>query len=770
MTHWGSYTATVTGNRITAITGHRDDPDPSELLGNIASTVTHRSRVTKPSFRRGWLENGPGPADRRGSEEFVELEWDEALDLLAAEIDRVRTDHGNKAIYAGSYGWASAGRFHHAQSQLHRFLKQAGGYVAGVNSYSTGCSEVIFPHLLGNTFELYRKHTHWQQLADNTDLIVAFGGIPTKNMAVVPGGITVHNARPGIAEVVAAGTRIVAVTPIKPDLKGAESADSQVEWWPIVPATDTAMMLALAHTLIVENLVDEGFIATYTDGYDEFAHDVLGLSTGAPRTAEWAESITGFPADKIRELARNMAAGRTFITVGWSLQRSKYGEQPMWAALNLACLLGHIGLPGGGFGHGYGSMGDVGAGRGMTPLPAFPQGPNPIDDFIPVARVSDMLLNPGGEFEYNGEIRRYPDVKMVYWAGGNPFHHHQDLDRLERAFSAVDTVVVHEPYWTSSAKHADIVLPCTLSVEREDIGGSRQDSHVIAMHALLSPVGEARDDFAIFTDLADRLGFAQQFTEGLSPREWLEKMYSTWAVEVGGSQPTELPNFETFWQDGDVRVPGADSARDHVMFGQFRADPVAHRLPTPSGLIQISSPVVASFGYDDCPGHPTWLEPEEWLGSPLAQKFPLHLIADQPAGRLHSQLDMGEISMAHKVSGRERMRMHPDNAKERGITDGDVVRVFNDKGECLAGVQVTETIRRDVVQLPTGAWFDPQILDGRRICAHGNPNVLTTDQGTSRLAQGCSGAHALVQVCLLGVALPQVQAFEPPVIVSRKRD
>ena len=95
-----------------------------------------------------------------------------------------------------------------------------------------------------------------------------------------------------------------------------------------------------------------------------------------------------------------------------------------------------------------------------VPMPTLPQGRNGVADFIPVARIADMLLNPGGTYRYNGETRTYPDIRLVYWAGGNPFHHHQDLNRLRKAFARLDTLVVHELAWTATARHADIVLPC----------------------------------------------------------------------------------------------------------------------------------------------------------------------------------------------------------------------------------------------------------------------------------------------------------------------
>ena len=348
----------------------------------------------------------------------------------------------------------------------------------------------------------------------------------------------------------------------------------------------------------------------------------------------------------------------------------------------------------------------------------------------------------------------------MYWAGGNPFHHHQDLNRLRRAFARPETVIVHEPFWTGTARHADIVLPTTTSLERDDVGGGRNDGYVIAMPRAITPVGDARDDYDVFSELSKELGAWDDFTEGRSSREWVEHIYSVFRDRVA-TRDVEVPPFEDFWSDGEARLP--DSSDDHSLFDRFRADPVGSKLPTPSGRIELFSETIDAFGYDDCPGHPVWLEPEEWLGSGRASTFPLHLIANQPSSRLHGQLDAGGHSQASKVAGREPIRIHPDDAAARGIADGDVVRVFNDRGSCLAGAIVTPDVRPRVVNLSTGAWYDPvdpALPDSP--CAHGNPNVLTVDRGSSRLAQGSTGQHVLVEVERFDGAPPPVRAHHPP--------
>ncbi|HVT67954.1 MAG TPA: molybdopterin dinucleotide binding domain-containing protein, partial [Trebonia sp.] len=187
-------------------------------------------------------------------------------------------------------------------------------------------------------------------------------------------------------------------------------------------------------------------------------------------------------------------------------------------------------------------------------------------------------------------------------------------------------------------------------------------------------------------------------------------------------------------------------------------------LGTPSGRIELFSATIDGFGYDDCPGHPAWLEPEEWLGGPLAAEFPLQLVANQPATRLHSQLDMGRTSRQGKRHGREVLSMHPADAAERGLADGDIVRVFSRRGAFLAALAVTGRIRRGVVRIPTGAWFDPDW--DARMCVHGNPNAVTLDRGTSRLAQGSVGQLCLVQAEKFTGELPPVRCHVPPASVT----
>lgn len=755
MAHWGMFDVESADGDVSAVHPYAGDADPSPILGNLPGSVRHRARITGPAVRRGWLESGPGPSEVRGADEFVAVSWDELTELLARELRRIVERHGNRAIFGGSYGWASAGRFHHAQSQVHRFLNMLGGYTRSVHTYSLGATGVIMPRVVGTHWKLFARSTNWDVIAANTDLMVCFGGVPLKNTAVNGGGTSEHPTRGALDRLRDRGGEVVSISPLRDDLHG------RCDWIAPVPGTDVPIMLGLAHVLASEGLHDKDFLARYCVGYDRFESYLLGIDDGVPKTPEWASALSGVPAEQIRTLARRMAAGRTMLTVTWSLQRVRYGEQAPWMGVTLAAMLGQIGLPGGGFGHGYGSMNEPGLAPVPYPLPTLFQGSNPVQDFIPVAAIADLLLHPGEEFDFDGRRLTFPDTRLVYWAGGNPFHHHQDLARLRRALARPDTIVVHEPYWTPMARHADIVVPSTTSLERNDLACTRNDPLLVAMHAAAPRYADARDDYDTFAALAHRLGFGERFTEGRTAQQWIEHLYEQWrGFVLTDPAHVEAPAFDEFWRRGFVRMRTEDGLS---LFSDFRDDPERNPLTTPSGRIEIFSADIDGFGYDDCAGHPRWFEPDEWLGGPRAQRFPLHLIANQPRTRLHGQLDHGGTSQASKIRGREPIRLHPADAADRGLAAGEVVRVFNDRGACLAGVVLDDGVRRGVVQLSTGAWYDPlDPSDPNSMCVHGNPNVLTADVGSSRLAHGCTGQHVLVEVERFDGALPPIKAFEPP--------
>ena len=740
-TQWGVYTVEVVNGRIRNVASIAEDPAPSALGEALRDGVQHDTRIRRPAIRKRWLESSFNYRDtaHRGCDEFVDVPWDEALEIASAELSHVIEQHGNTSIFGGSYGWASAGRFNHAQSQLHRFINLVGGCTRAMNSYSTAAAQVILPHVVAPWHEVELQQPNWRDIARECQLFVAFGGLPLRNTQVAYGGITEHQSQGGIRSAIEAGVEFVNVSPLASDGDDAPP----VEWLAPRPGTDVALMLGLAYWLETHDAVDRHFLSTHCTGYEPFRTYLLGEADGQPKSPQWAAAICDVPVAQITTLAQKMSTKRTFLTAAWSLQRAQHGEQPYWMLVTLACMLGQVGLPGGGFGFGYGAEGFVGSPWRRFHWANHSKGMNPTRFAIPVARIADMLLNPGATIDYNGQKITYPDTQLIYWAGGNPFHHHQDLNRLCAAWRKPRTVIVNEPWWTPVAQWADIVFPATTQLERIDICASSHDPYAHFMEQVIPPQYDARSDHHIFQGLARHMGVEEAFTEGKSEYEWLQDMWER-SNERARKEGFELPTFAEFVDQKVFKIPDAQDSP--VWLADFRLQPQAKPLATPSGKLEIYSETIAGFDDDSLMGHAAWYEPSEWLGGQV-DGYPLHLLSPQPAKRLHSQFDHADHSQSGKVAGCEPITLHPDTAAQRGIEDGDRVRVFNQRGACLAGAVLDERMRRDVVALPTGAWFkpeDPSLSESLEL--NGNPNVLTPDLGTSSLAQGPSANTCLVQV------------------------
>ena len=760
--HWGVYEFVVNEGRLSALHPFSEDSDPSRIGHSIIDLLDDKTRISAPVVRKSWLDNGPGASThKRGSDKFVQVDWEDAEKLVATELGRVIKTKGNQAIYAGSYGWASAGRFHHAQSQVHRFLNSIGGYTRSNNTYSFAAAEVIVPHILGsNLMDLLTLQTSWQSVCKHTDLMLAFGGLPIFNSQISNGGTGAHIQKTAVLSAASAGLRIVNLSPRRSDIKN----DIEEQWIKVRPNTDVAFILGMAHTLLAEKLYDATFLDRFTVGSEQFFDYLLGRKDGTPKTATWAAGITGIAKSTIQALAREMVKKRTMISVNWSLTRQQHGEQPFWAAIALAAMLGQMGKPGGGVAFGYTVTNYLGNNVKKMPYGSLPQGKNAVSDFIPVARISDMLLSPGQKFHYNGGEYIYPDIDLIYWAGGNPFHHHQDLTRMRTAWQKPSTVIVNDWCWNALARHADIVLPCTTTLERQDIGMNPRDPYVISMDKAIEPVGEARDDFSIFSSIARRMGAENQFTEGRTAEDWQRWIWEK-SRKKAAELNVEMPDYDSFRKAGFYKSPDMDE--DRIFLSEFFCDPKNCALGTPSGKIELFSKTVDSFGYDDCPGHPTWLEPNEWLGA-QQKVFPLHLVSNQPRTKLHSQLDNGKLSQSIKISGHEPIELNPYDALARGIEDGDIVRVFNHRGACICGAFVTEDVMQGVVIISTGSWYDPEEpANIKSMCKHGNPNVLSPDIGTSKLAQGPAAHTCLVDVELYEGPPLIITAYEPPEILKK---
>ncbi|POY45499.1 trimethylamine-N-oxide reductase TorA [Avibacterium gallinarum] len=767
--HWGPLGVVVEDGKVVKSGPAIPAPLTNELQSVVADQLYSETRVKYPMVRKGYLE-GNKDTTLRGRDEWVRVSWEQAFDLVAKEMKRVRDSYGATGIYAGSYGWYSSGSLHAARTLLHRYLNVTGGFVGSKGDYSTGAAQVIMPHVLG-TIEVYEQQTSWETILESSEIVVLWSANPLTTLRIA----WTSTDQEGLAyfkKLKESGKRIICIDPVR-----SESCEFLgAEWITINTATDVPLMLGIAHTLVSEDKHDKAFLKKYTSGYDKFEEYLLGKTDGQPKDATWASKLTGVPVEVIKQLANDFVTKRTMLMGGWGMQRQRHGEQSHWMMVTLASMLGQIGLPGGGFGFSYHyANGGVPTATGgilgsITANPAVQAGEKTwLDETskmaFPVARVADALLNPGKTIQYNGTEITYPDIKLVYWAGGNPFVHHQDTNTLVKAFHKPDTFIVNEVNWTPTARMADIVLPVTTSYERNDLtmSGDYSMMNIYPMKQVVPPQFEAKSDYDIFTELAKRAGVEEQFTENKSEMDWLKGFYQT-AFDAARKNRVLMPKFEKFWEENKpITFKANEKAKKWVRYEEFRNDPLLNPLGTPSGKIEIYSDVVAKMNYDDCKGYPSWMEPAEFAGN-TTPEAPLALVTPHPYYRLHSQLAHTSLRQKYAVNDREPVLIHKDDAATRGIVDGDIVRIFNSRGQVLAGAVVTDGIIKGTVALHEGAWYDPADLgqSDKPLCKNGCPNVLTRDEGTSKLAQGNSPNTCIVQVEKFTGEAPAVTVFKQP--------
>ncbi|WP_440873580.1 trimethylamine-N-oxide reductase TorA [Vibrio diabolicus] len=775
--HWGAFRAHIYAGKVQEIKPLELDKNPTEMLKGIKGIIYSPSRVRYPMVRLDWLKKHKYSADTRGNNRFIRVTWDEALDLFYRELERIQKDYGPWALHAGQTGWNQTGSFNNCTAHMQRAVGMHGNFITKVGDYSTGAGQTIMPYVLGST-EVYAQGTSWSEILENSDNIVLWANDPVKNLQV-GWNCETHESFKYLAQLkekVAKGEiNVLSVDPVKNKTQRYLENDHLY----INPLTDVAFMLAVAHVLYNEDLYDKKFIDTYCLGFEEFIQYVQGKTKDkVEKTPEWAAAICGVKADKIREFARMLVSGRTQILMGWCIQRQEHGEQPYWAAAVVAAMVGQIGLPGGGisYGHHYSSIGVPSTGfAGPGGFPRnLDQGMKPKwdnNDFngysrtIPVARWIDCLLEPGKEINYNGGKVKLPDFKMMVISGCNPWHHHQDRNRMKKAFRKLQTVVTIEFAWTATCRFSDIVLPACTQWERNDIDvyGSYSNKGLIAMHRLVDPLFQSKPDFQIMSELTQRFGRREEYTRGMSEMEWIESLYND--CKKANEGKFEMPEFNEFWEKS---VLDFGEGKPWVRHADFRKDPELNPLGTPSGFIEITSRKIGRYGYEHCQEHPMWFEKSERShGGPGSDKYPFWLQSCHPDKRLHSQMcESEEFRATYAVQGREPVYINPADAKAKGIKDGDLVRVFNGRGQLLAGAVLTDSYPRGVIRIEEGAWYGPLNEKEGAICTYGDPNTLTQDIGSSELAQATSANTCIVDFEKFTGKVPPVTSFGGPIEVA----
>lgn len=709
-THYGPFIGTVKNGRLEKVVPQASDKRPTPMLteGVIARTYD-KTRIAGPMVRKSHLEGfrtGKTKPALRGKEPFVQVSWDVALGLTAKAILDTIEKHGNEGCFSSSYGgWSHAGIFRPNVLQG-RFFNLLGGSSMTAGDYSAGAGQIIMPLVLGD-LEVYSAQTSWEEVAKHTEVLVFIGSDPNKNNRIEY-TVADHEMFPNWEAIRKAGVKCISINPQRTTTDEVMDA----EWVPIIPNTDTALFLAMSHHLLVTNRWNRDFIQQYTVGFDRFRAYLEGKDAdGTPaKTPEWASRITGIQAARIRQLTDLFASKRTQLA-------------------------------------------------GSTPPTGLSQGRNAVKKICPASRISEMLNNPGKEFTYNGSRYTYPKVKLIYNAGNNFMSHQQNLNELIRALQKVDTVVVQDCWWTASTRWADIVLPATTTVERNDIssGGTYNINKFYAMKQVIAPQGDALDDFEIFRRLAELCGVELGFTEGLEPMDYVKAAYEN-------SSAAKLMPFEEFWEKGVVTLPTPAAANSWVRHGDFRADPVKNPLHTPSGRIEMYSATIEKMNLPDCPPMPKWLEPAEYLGN--AKKGQLHVVSPHPYMRLHSQMANAEpLRKSYAVQTREPLLINTQDARKRGIRDGDLVELYNERGALVVGARVSDRIMPGVVSIYEGAW--PQ-LDSKGRCNNGLVNFITSSRPASGLTQAATADTCLASLRKCTDADPGgSKAYQAPRIIQK---
>ena len=761
-TRWGIVRPVVKGGRVVELKPFEYDYAPSPNIQGLAEIPYCEARIRYPMVRESYLKSGPKSKEKRGEDKFVRVSWDKALELVAKELTRMYDTYGPSSVYGSNYGWKSTGSVNDPCALQYRLLNFMGGFTAKRNSYSSAAVNTILPYVVGSGNP---RCTAWDNVIDHSERIVFWGCNPLVTNDI-DWYTTLHNYAGYMRALKKKGTKTYCINPVYNDT--AEYMKS--EWVAVNPGTDTAVMAAMIYELEVTGEADHAFLDKYTAGWKEFRAYLMGDEDGVKKTPEWAAKISGIKAETIKALAHDLKAHRTMLMIGWGIQRIDYGEQFHWMLVTLAAALGQIGLPGGGFGTSYHySSGGAPLANGPF-VGGIPSKVAPVRSVKPwqgskvlhVAAITDALEHPGAVRDFDGKKETYPHFRMIMWAGGNPFAHHPDTFRLERAWKKPDTVVVTDVVWTATARHADIVLPACTFLEHNDISviGTNSCDGVVAMHQAIKPQYESRSDYWIYSQLAKKLGFEKEFTEGRTEMQWIEKIYND-ARGMSDVYDITMPDFKTFWEKGFHLYDVPEEARRYVSFAEFRADPQANKLNTESGLIQLYSPKIAGYKYDDCRGHAMYFKPAEGTAS-ATKDFPLALMAPKGRYRMHSQLDCVNNRQRGKIEDREPVWINPKDAASRKIVSGDVVLVKSRRGAMLAGAIVTERVKPGVIVVQHGAWFDPRKTPKGRIDVEGNSNSLTIDKPTSKLARGNVSSTGNVEVTKWTDELPPVTVFVQP--------
>ncbi len=683
----------------------------------------HPDRLKYPMKRTG----------KRGEGKFERISWDEALDLLAHELKRVKAKYGNSAILV-PYGTGSYNQTNGRQTAA-RLINLFGGSLGFYNSYSWACISRATPYVYG-TSVTGNQRQDWV----NSKYIIMWGWNPAEMRDGTNSEYYIKKARQN-------GAKVICIDP-RMSMSATSLAD---EWIPIRPGTDTALMSAMAFVIISEGLHDKEFISRCCIGFDKsqmpegleneesYTDYIFGTHDGQPKTPEWAEAITGIPQQTIIRIAREYGSIKpAMLYQGYGMQRRAYGEQPVLGGCVLAAITGNVGVSGG-----WASGIALQADDGGPFWNIFPVGRNPVRASIPVFLWTEAILRGkemGAREGVRGVDKLDNNLKLIWCVASNILiNQHADTNRsaeILRDESLVEFICVQDQFMTPSARFADLVLPACTQFEVWGIeDGWKYGDEVIMMPKVLEPAYESKSDYQIAADLAERLGLRDEYTLGRNEYEWIE-----WSVRYyRNTRFPDIPDLEKL-HELNRGVYTNPVTEPKIAFRDFRADPGKHPLNTPSGKIELFSKTLFDMRQPDTiPPVPKYIQEWESPFGEESKQYPLQALGHHYMSRVHSTHD--GIDWLEEAFP-QRLFMNPIDAQARGIRDGEQVLIYNDRGKISIPCRITNKIMPGVVNIPQGAWWEPD-KDG--IDRRGNVNVLTSHRWTP-LAFGNAQHTIMVEV------------------------
>lgn len=710
------------GRVVRITTDDREEKDGYVQLRACLRGRSYRERLYHPERLLYPLKR----TGKRGEGKFTRISWDEATDIIAGQLARITGRFGPESRYL-HYGTGISGVMNEGDFFRRLLCVYGGGFLGYYNSYSTACTKTATEYTFG-THLSGGSPENWLY----SRLIILWGHNPAETSF---GTNTMYYLKKAKEN----GARIVVVDPRYSDTAAA-LAD---RWIPLLPTTDNALMDAMTYVMVTEKLYDEEFVEKYCLGFHagqmpagvpenlSLCDYILGKTDGIPKTPKWAQNITRVPAEEIRRLAYEYATEKPAALIqGWGPQRHAYGEQPARGATVLAAITGNVGITGG-----------WASGLGLYSPLAVAKIPfnNPVKIQIPVFAWTQAVARPetlGKKEGLRNAERLTSGIKFLACLAGNSLiNQHSDIYRTGKILedeSACEFILVSDEFMTSSACYADLLLPSTNFLEREDIAMSwgNQD-YVIFQNKAVEPPAECRTGYDWLLEVAKKLGVAHSFSGGRTYEDWLR-----YVVAETKKRHPDFPDLDELRSRGLYREK---SGEPWIAFKEQIGDFANHPFPTPSGRIEIFSKRLYEMNNPEIPAIPKYIPCWEGPQDPLRKEYPLQLFGWHSKRSTHST--MANLEAIEEISPME-LWINPADAKERGVEDGDLVRVFNRRGELKVRARVTVRIIPGVVALPQGAWYKPT-----RCAKEPNPSInLVTRDKLTPLAKGNPQHTNLVEV------------------------